>query len=95
MKMEASGDFYLIFIRGGREHFNFNMEPASCWLCYAPSYLILGHRLELRCQGVVVGLAEEGPPLLQALAHQLGLQFLIALLVAWKYQKITNKEVIC
>ena len=56
------------------------------------SYLILGHRLELRGEGVVVGLVEESPPLLQALAHQLGLQFLIALLVAWKYQKLTTRK---
>ena len=82
MKMEASGDFYLIFIREGREHFNFNMEPASCWLSCNLSYLILGHRLELRGQGVVVGVVEESPPLLQTLADQLCLQFLIVLFVA-------------
>ena len=83
MKMEASGDFYFIFIWHGREHFNSNIPPVSWWL----SYLILGHRLELRGQGVVVGLVEQSPPLLQTLTHQLGLQFLIALLIAWKYQK--------
>ena len=29
MKMEASGDFYFIFILHGREHFNSNIPPVS------------------------------------------------------------------
>ena len=62
------------------------MEPASCWLSCNPSYLILGHRLELRGQGVIVGVVEERPSFLQTLAHKLGLELLIALLVACKYK---------
>ena len=81
MKMEAAGDFYFISSRQGRDHFNSNIELQPAQSCHL-SYLILGHRLELGGQGVVVGVVEQSPPLLQALANQLGLEFLIALLVA-------------
>ena len=39
----------------------------------------------------MVGVVEESPALLQALADQLGLQLLVALLVAYKYQLNDNR----
>ena len=55
-------------------------------------YLILRHCFELSSQGVVVGVVQECPAFLQALAHQLGLELLVAFLVAYKYQLKYNRE---
>ena len=55
-------------------------------------YLILRHCIKLRSQRLVLSVVEEGPALLQALAHQGGLQLFIALLVACKTIKLCQKS---
>ena len=93
MKMEASGDFYFISSEEeGSISTPTRSQPADGCLLSLLSYLVLGHGLELRGQGVVVGVVQESPPLLQTLADQLGLEFLIVFFVAWKYQRMTTRK---
>ena len=55
-------------------------------------YLIFRHCIKLRSQRLVLSVVEEGPSLLQALAHQGGLQLFIALLVAYKTIKLSQNQ---
>ena len=55
-------------------------------------YLIFRHCIKLRSQRLVLSVVEEGPALLQALAHQGGLQLFVALLVACKTIKLCQKS---